>query len=385
MATDPATAFHAFTEEMDLWWVRGPINFWSDAASGGGGAVRARCRRADRRGPRSTRRRRARASDASRRGSRRRGSAGTARPTTSSPRCRSRRRRRGTLVQVLHTIPAGGDDRGGTAWSRVVPQWFGDWVLRRDTCPTRWSMSPGCHSVSTTRSRSPPPRFLAEAFGFGPVTTCPRPSTTPTSGYGYHWIEFRSGLVGAERVPDRRDHAGVADAPARGSTSTTSTRTTPRPRQSGATIIEEPHPFPGERRVRRGRSGGQPLALLPGAPHPALAIRAASISGRAIWGRDRMPWTRPTPSPKPSPSSPRRATSTTTGSARRGSSPRSRRSPRDGHRRGRPHLPLRGAERPRRRGDRARRAAAPEWNSKGVIVAAYGPDADPEEAELLSP
>jgi hypothetical protein len=24
-----------------------------------------------------------------------------------------------------------------------------------------------------------------------------------------------------------------------------------------------------------------------------------------------------------------------------------------------------------------------EWNSKGVIVSAYGPDADPEEAELL--
>ena len=25
-----------------------------------------------------------------------------------------------------------------------------------------------------------------------------------------------------------------------------------------------------------------------------------------------------------------------------------------------------------------------EWNAKGVIVAAYGPDADPEEAELLT-
>ena len=25
----------------------------------------------------------------------------------------------------------------------------------------------------------------------------------------------------------------------------------------------------------------------------------------------------------------------------------------------------------------------PEWNSKGVIVAAYGPDADPEEAQIL--
>ena len=29
----------AFTEEMDLWWVRGPINFWSD----GGRVVEVRC------------------------------------------------------------------------------------------------------------------------------------------------------------------------------------------------------------------------------------------------------------------------------------------------------------------------------------------------------
>ena len=25
---DPATAFRAFTEEMNLWWVRGPVNFF---------------------------------------------------------------------------------------------------------------------------------------------------------------------------------------------------------------------------------------------------------------------------------------------------------------------------------------------------------------------
>ncbi|TDD26993.1 bleomycin resistance protein [Kribbella turkmenica] len=28
---DPATAFRIFTEEIDLWWVRGPINFWDSA------------------------------------------------------------------------------------------------------------------------------------------------------------------------------------------------------------------------------------------------------------------------------------------------------------------------------------------------------------------
>ncbi|MEV8371896.1 hypothetical protein AB0P21_04115 [Kribbella sp. NPDC056861] len=28
VATDPAAAFHLFTAEIDLWWVRGPINFF---------------------------------------------------------------------------------------------------------------------------------------------------------------------------------------------------------------------------------------------------------------------------------------------------------------------------------------------------------------------
>src|SRR5687768_12187292 len=41
VAVDPTTAFTAFTEEMDLWWVRGPINFWSD----GGRVVEVRCER----------------------------------------------------------------------------------------------------------------------------------------------------------------------------------------------------------------------------------------------------------------------------------------------------------------------------------------------------
>ena len=29
VAVDPDTAFAAFTEELDLWWVRGPINHFA--------------------------------------------------------------------------------------------------------------------------------------------------------------------------------------------------------------------------------------------------------------------------------------------------------------------------------------------------------------------
>jgi hypothetical protein len=31
VGVDPETAFACFTEELDLWWVRGPINFFSDS------------------------------------------------------------------------------------------------------------------------------------------------------------------------------------------------------------------------------------------------------------------------------------------------------------------------------------------------------------------
>lgn len=35
VAADPATAFRIFTDEIDLWWVRGPINFWDSARAVG--------------------------------------------------------------------------------------------------------------------------------------------------------------------------------------------------------------------------------------------------------------------------------------------------------------------------------------------------------------
>ena len=38
VVVDPLTAFTAFTEELDLWWVRGPINSY-----GAGKLVAMRC------------------------------------------------------------------------------------------------------------------------------------------------------------------------------------------------------------------------------------------------------------------------------------------------------------------------------------------------------
>ena len=243
VATDPATAFHAFTEEMDLWWMRGPINFWSEAhrvvavrcEPGVGGRIVEVLDRSD--GDVLVR----------------------ATITTWEPPTRLgwdspvddvvtevsfTPTERGTLVQVLHTIPVGGDDRGGTAWSRVVPRWFGDWMLRRDTVPHEVvdvaRLSLGVHYEKPVAAA----RFLAEAFGFGPVDELPEAEHDPDVGYGYHWIEFRLGSSALNVFPIDGPRAGsrthlpwiyVDDLDAHYA----------QAKASGATIIEEPHPFPG--------------------------------------------------------------------------------------------------------------------------------------------
>ncbi|MCA1572313.1 MAG: hypothetical protein LC798_18785 [Chloroflexi bacterium] len=130
---DPRTAFTAFTDELDLWWVRGPINSYGagklvamriepgvggrllevyDTESGEGLEL--------------------------------------ARITAWEPGrhlawqsslddvridVRFDPTDNGTIVRLEATIPDGGADRGGTAFIRVTPSWFGGWVARRDTTP----------------------------------------------------------------------------------------------------------------------------------------------------------------------------------------------------------------------------------------------------------
>jgi uncharacterized glyoxalase superfamily protein PhnB len=151
----------------------------------------------------------------------------------------------GTLVRVLHALPAGGQDRGGTAWSRVVPKWFGGWVARRDRVPHEVidvaRLSLGVRYAEPVAAA----HFLAEAFGFGSVDDLPREEHDPEVGYGYHWIEFRIGtamlhvfpLDGERQGPQTHlpwiyvDNLGAHYAQATA---------------AGAVIIEEPHPFPGD-------------------------------------------------------------------------------------------------------------------------------------------
>jgi uncharacterized glyoxalase superfamily protein PhnB len=231
---------------MDLWWVRGPINFWSD----GGRVVEVRCER---------------------------GLGGRIMEVLDDPASNEVLERAritlwepgarlgwvsslddvqtevsfvatdgGTRVTVEHLVPAGGQDKGGTAWSRVVPKWFGAWCAKRDRVGHEQidiaRLSLGVYYARPAAAA----RWLAEVFGFEPVDDLPQGADPlPEGQYGHPWIEFRLGnsalnvfkLVG-ERTGDVRTHVPwvyVDDLQAHFA----------HAKGSGATIVEEIHAYPG--------------------------------------------------------------------------------------------------------------------------------------------
>jgi len=246
VAVDPATAFKAFTEEIDLWWVRGPINFWSD----GGRVVEVRCE------PDVGGRIMEVLDDPA---------AGEvlelARITLWEPGARLAWASSlddvqtevsflpiegGTRVTVEHLVPAGGQDKGGTAWSRVVPKWFGAWCAERDRVPHEQidiaRLSLGIYYARPAAAA----RWLAQVFGFESVEDLPDgPDPLPESEYGHPWIEFRLGnavlnvfKLDGERIGEVRTHVPwvyVDDLEAHFA----------HAKGNGASIVEEIHPYPG--------------------------------------------------------------------------------------------------------------------------------------------
>jgi uncharacterized glyoxalase superfamily protein PhnB/uncharacterized protein YndB with AHSA1/START domain len=246
VAVDPATAFKAFTEEIDLWWVRGPINFWSD----GGRVVEVRCE------PDVGGRIMEVLDDPA---------AGDvlelARITLWEPGVRLAwasslddvqtevsfaPTEGGTRVTVEHLVPAGGQDKGGTAWSRVVPKWFRAWCAERDRVPHEQidiaRLSLGIYYARPAAAA----RWLAQVFGFESVDELPDgPDPLPESEYGHPWIEFRLGNAvlnvfkrDGKRVSEVRTHVPwvyVNDLEAHFA----------HAKSNGATIVEKIHPYPG--------------------------------------------------------------------------------------------------------------------------------------------
>jgi uncharacterized glyoxalase superfamily protein PhnB len=189
---DPATAFTAFTEELDSWWVRGPINYF-DAAR----AVAMACEPGV--GGRLIEVYDAATGEGLELGQITVWEPGARLSWTSSVDdvgidVRFTPVSAGTLVRVGATIPPGGKDQGGTAWVRVVGKWFGAWCARRHTAP---GQQPDLGRLAVGLYYAKPAaaaQWLAAAFGFESPDPLPQgPDPLPDTGHGHPWIEFRVG------------------------------------------------------------------------------------------------------------------------------------------------------------------------------------------------
>jgi uncharacterized glyoxalase superfamily protein PhnB len=185
VAVDPETAFAVFTDEIDLWWVRGPINFYDGAR-----AIGMRCEPGV--GGRLLELYSADASDALERGRITTWEPGSLLAWDSSVddvkvEVRFEPVAGGTAVTVSATIPAGGVDHGGTSWVRVVPGWFGAWCERRDAAPHTAADEDRLGLAIYYAKPAEAARWLADAFSLG------LPDEFSTEDHEHSWIEFRIG------------------------------------------------------------------------------------------------------------------------------------------------------------------------------------------------
>ncbi len=209
VGVDQQTAFSVFTDEIDLWWVRGPINFY-DAAR----AIGMRCEPGV--GGRLLELYSEDASDALELGRITTWQRGELLAWDScvddvSVQVRFEPVAGGTKVTVAATIPAGGADRGGTSWVRVVPGWLGAWCVRRDTAPrTPAETSRLALSIYYVKPVAAA-RWLADTFSLGMPDQLGDEESPDHS-----WIEFRIGNCSVMLFPlsaSRGEHDPATHVP----------------------------------------------------------------------------------------------------------------------------------------------------------------------------
>ncbi len=199
----PGVAFSVFTDELDLWWVRGPINHFS------AGRLRAmRCEPEvggrllevyDEAGDDLLELARVTAWEPGRRLALQSSLDDVVTEVTFEP------VGDGTRVRVVATVPAGGRDAGGSVWVRVVPKWLAPWTARRDEAPR--SVRDIGRLGLTVRYERPAAaaRWLADVFGFETPDPLPQgEDPLPHTGYGHPWLELRAGgaSVVVEPLPE---------------------------------------------------------------------------------------------------------------------------------------------------------------------------------------
>jgi uncharacterized glyoxalase superfamily protein PhnB len=206
VGVDPQTAFHVFTREIDLWWVRGPINFY-DAAR----AVAMRCEPGV--GGRLLEVYDENSGDALELGRITVWQPGERLAWDSSvddvkTEVRFDPVPSGTKVTVTAAIPAGGSDRGGTSWVRVVPNWLGGWIARRDAAPHQPTDTARLALAIYYAKPVAAARWLADAFGLVPSAELPGDDADPE----HTWIEFRVGTCSVMLFQLDRDRGQSAAA-----------------------------------------------------------------------------------------------------------------------------------------------------------------------------
>ena len=188
---DPSTAFTAFTEELDLWWVRGPINH-HDA----GRLTEMRCEGEV--GGRLLEVYDEAGGDMLELGRITRWEPPFCIEWQSSvddvqTEVRFDQTEKGTRVTVLAHIPVGGVDRGGTSWTRTVPAWFGMWCGKRDKVShEQRDIARLALGVYYERPAAAA-RWLVDVFGFEATTLPTGEDPLPEGSYGHPWIELRVG------------------------------------------------------------------------------------------------------------------------------------------------------------------------------------------------
>ncbi|MEJ3748702.1 VOC family protein [Actinomycetes bacterium KLBMP 9797] len=204
VAVDPATAFRAFTDEIDRWWVPGPINNWDSSRAlgrriepGVGGRILEVYDEAS--------------ADVLELG----------RITVWEPGARLVYRSSiddtevevrfaptpaGTLVRVDHRLLPGGDaDRAAFFWPNVI-HWLASWCRDRDTAPAQpRRLAP----LSVGLYYADPPaaaRWLHRVFG---LTSWDR---VPAEGERPEWIELHVGNVAVLLFPLAKDEENANGA-----------------------------------------------------------------------------------------------------------------------------------------------------------------------------
>ena len=189
VSADPQTAFRAFTDELDLWWVRGPVNAYDS-----GRLVEMRCEPGV--GGRILEVYEGDALELARITAWQPGERVAWKSSLDdvSIDVRFEPTDAGTLVRLEATVAEHGEDRGGSSFVTVTPAWFGAWMRRRDTAPRE------PHELArlglTLRYARPAAaaRWLVDAFGFECPSALPEGDDPLTDEeYGFPWIELYAG------------------------------------------------------------------------------------------------------------------------------------------------------------------------------------------------